>query len=214
MVIAERTNGHADAMVVEIPGIEVRRLSVHLIGDSELITHKWSEKAKKEMLSKQMKEGKQAKEAKDPWMDFCYAAYWITPMPERPTPEDIASARFGMPAVAFKAAAVGACRHADMKMTEARGAFHVNGEFVEILGSPEIREDMVRVGMGTADLRYRPGFKTWSADLDISYNTRAISPGQIVNLLNLAGFGVGVGEWRPEKNGPYGRFHVANRADE
>ena len=32
---------------------------------------------------------------------------------------------------------------------------------------------------------------------------------QILNLFNTAGFAVGVGEWRMEKDGQYGLFHVA-----
>jgi hypothetical protein len=95
-------------------------------------------------------------------------------------------------------------------MTEARGAFHVDGEMVAIqAGPPKMRQDMVRVGMGTADVRFRGEFTQWAVDLTVSYNAAALSPEQIVNLFNLAGFGVGVGEWRPEKDGGYGRFHVA-----
>jgi hypothetical protein len=30
-----------------------------------------------------------------------------------------------------------------------------------------------------------------------------------VNLFNTAGFGVGIGEWRSEKDGQHGMFHVA-----
>jgi hypothetical protein len=72
-----------------------------------------------------------------------------------------------------------------------------------------MREDMVRVGMGTADIRYRPEFTEWSVKLPIKYNADAISLDQLVNLFTLAGFGVGVGEWRPERDGQYGMFHVA-----
>jgi hypothetical protein len=116
--------------------------------------------------------------------------------------------------MAFKAAAVGACRFTDgLKMTEARGAFHVDGELAKIEGEPTMREDMVRVGMGTADIRYRGEFQSWRTTLEISYNADAISIGMIVNLFNLAGFGVGVGEWRPEKDGSYGRFHVAGEGE-
>ena len=55
----------------------------------------------------------------------------------------------------------------------------------------------------------------WPTDgtLDITYNASAITPAQVVNLLNIGGFGVGVGEWRPEKDGGFGRFHVATEAD-
>ena len=41
------------------------------------------------------------------------------------------------------------------------------------------------------------------------YNASAVSPEQIINYFNIGGFGVGVGEWRPEKDGQWGRFHVA-----
>ncbi len=186
---------------IEVPQIEVERLQLTMIGDSPLIVHAWSEKAKKEMLDKQMKKAKQAKVAKDPERDYQDAFYFT---------ED---GKYGFPCVGFKAAAVTACRYADMKMTAARGAFHVEGEMVEIIGEPRMREDMVRIAMGTADIRYRPEFPEWKVTLTVAYNVRAISVEQIINLFNIAGFGVGVGEWRPEKDGQYGRFHVETQAD-
>lgn len=199
MTTATRNGNHAtEAMSIEVPRIDVRQLQITLIGDSPLISHKWSEKAKKEMLDKQMKKAKTAKEAKDPERDFKESLY-VHP-----------EGGYGFPCVAFKAAAVGACRFADgVRMTEARGAFHVNGELARIEGEPTMREDMVRIAMGTADIRYRGEFREWRTTLDISYNGASLSPAQIINLFNLAGFGVGVGEWRPEKDGPFGRFHVA-----
>lgn len=183
---------------VSVPRINVQHMQLTLIGDSPLISHKWSEKAKKEMLDKQMKRAKTAKAAKDPEQDYRDSMY------------EIPDGGYGFPCVAFKAAAVSACRFADgMKMTEARGAFHVVGELAPLVGEPAMREDMVRVGMGTADIRYRGEFRLWRTTLAIDYNADAISAEQIVNLFNLAGFGVGVGEWRPERDGSYGRFHVS-----
>lgn len=88
------------------------------------------------------------------------------------------------------------------------GAFHIMGDLVEIEGTPEMREDMVRVGMGVADMRFRGEFKTWSACIPIRYNQGVFSAEQIVNLFNLGGFGCGVGEWRPEKGGSFGMYHV------
>ena len=192
----------AEALRIEIPKIDVGHLEITLVGDSPLISHRWSEKAKKQMLDKQMKVAKKGKEAKDPKRDYEESLYTHP------------GGGHGFPCVAFKAAAVSACRFSDgIKMTEARGAFHVVGELAKIDGEPSMREDMVRVGMGTADIRYRGQFEKWRVTLTVSYNKTALSPEQIVNLFNIAGFGVGVGEWRPEKDGSYGRFHVAGEKE-
>ena len=183
---------------ISIPQIAIQHLEVKVVGDSPLITHAWAEKAIRQIKDKQAKKATKGREAREPEADY-EAAFYRT--------DDGVPA---MPSVAFKSAAVSACRDLDKKMTEARGRFHVEGELIEIIGEPRMREDMVRVGMGTADIRYRPEFVKWSAILPITYNSTQISPEQIINLLNVAGFGVGVGEWRPENNGQYGRFHVAS----
>jgi hypothetical protein len=76
-----------------------------------------------------------------------------------------------------------------------------------------MREDMVKIAMGTADLRYRGEFSDWHARLLVRYNANVLSESQILNLINVAGFAVGVGEWRPEKDGMNGMFHVADERD-
>jgi hypothetical protein len=185
----------AEAMT--LPKMNIQSFQITLKGDSSLICHKWSEKAKKEMRDKQMKRATAARAAKDPQKDFEESLY------SHP------DGGYGFPSVAFKAAAVDACSQIEaITKVEARGAFHIDGELVKIDGKPTMREDMVRVGMGTADLRYRGEFKEWKATLTIRHNANVLSAEQIVNLFNTAGFAVGVGEWRPQKDGSHGMFHV------
>ena len=205
-----KTTNEETLLGVVIPEIQQKTLVLKVVGDSPLISHKWSEKAKKEILEKQMKKATKAKEAKDPWMDYCESLYWLTPMPERPTQENIEQAKFGFPATAFKAAAIDAGYQQGYlaKKTTARGAFYIVGDMVEIEGTPNIREDMVKIGMGIADIRYRGEFRDWSAKLTIRYNPNVMSAEQIVNLINLGGFSNGVGEWRQSKDGCFGIFHV------
>jgi hypothetical protein len=193
----------AEKITIKIPKIAIGHLEITLVGDSPLICHKWSEKAKKEMLDKQMKAATEGKAAKDPQRDYEESLYVLP-----------GGGGYGFPCVAFKDAAVSACRFSEgITMTIARGAFHVVGELAKIDGEPSMREDMVRIGMGTADIRYRGQFEKWRVTVMITYNKSALSPQQIVNLFKIAGFGVGVGEWRPEKNGSYGRFHVAGERE-
>lgn len=184
---------------ITLPPMSLQTIKLTVIGDSALICHAWSAKAKKQMLDKQMKKAVEKRAAKDPERDYEESLYHYP------------GGGFGFPAVGFKAAMVSACRFADgVKMTELRGALHIIGDMVKIEGEPRPREDMVRVGMGVADIRYRGEFPKWRAQLTITFNASVISAEQIANLLNIAGFGVGVGEWRPERNGSFGRFHVAS----
>ena len=190
---------------VTIQGIEIKRVDIKVNGTAPLIVHKWSEKAKKEMLDKQMKKAKSAKEAKDPDALFNEALYRMSGRPDA----------YGFPAVGFKSAAVDACSMvSDMTKVGARGAFHIQGDMIELRYSEVVkREDMVRIGMGTADVRIRPEFKDWSVEIEVRYNSGVISLDQLANLFNVAGFSIGVGEWRPQKDGSFGMFHVGSAVD-
>ena len=105
------TNGHDTEVQVPatkleaiiLPLMRKETLRLELIGTSPLITHAWSEKAKKEMLDKQMKKAKPAKEAKDPFQDYVDSMYWMSPKPKKVTEAAINKATFGFPSVAFKA---------------------------------------------------------------------------------------------------------------
>lgn len=201
---------------ITIPAINIQTAVIRVVGDSPLIMHKWSEKAKKEILDKQMKKAKsKGHDAKDPVRDFIDSMYWLEGEPEEKTEAGFMQAiqngaRFGFPSVAFKASAVAAGFRSGVtkNMVSMNAAFHIDGELVEIKGVPEMREDMVRVGMGVADIRYRGEFKEWSATFQVKYNASAISLEQLVNLFNLGGFACGLGEWRPEKGGAFGMYHV------
>ena len=193
---------------IQLPELKIQTMRILLIGDSSLICHAWSHKAKSQMLAKQMKQAKQGKEAKDPEQDFKDSLY----------PHE--QGGYGFPAVAFKSAAVDACSHIQgVTKVEARGAFHINGEYIRLLdhkGKPAVptpREDMVRIAMGTADIRFRGEFQQWRAEIELRYNVNVLSPAQIVNLFNTAGFAIGVGEWRPQKDGSHGMFHVQREGE-
>lgn len=207
--------------VIEIRPIEIKKVTVRVVGDTPLIMHAWSEKAKRMMLEAQMGIAKgKKKEVKNPADDFIRSMYWLTPMPEDGTMESFEEAvangaRFGFPVTAFKQAAISAAYRmgwAKDKMSM-RGAFFIDSDengMIEIHSdTPEMREDMVKVGMGTADIRYRGEFKNWYADLTIRYNANGqYSLENIVNIINAGGYVCGVGEWRPERDGQNGMFHV------
>lgn len=219
---------------IAIRKTEYSTAKIKIVGDSPLIVHAWSEKAKREMFEAQTGKGKTKKKpCKMPFDDFARALYWITDMPttvikdecngemrEVVTEElfDTAieeGAKFGFPANSFKIAGNSAAyRMGWVKNQMAlRGAYFITseyGELAEIKGDkPMIREDTVKVGMGSSDLRYRPIFKNWHCDLTLTVDKGyGLSMDDVVNVINAGGSGVGIGEWRPERDGIFGRYHV------
>ena len=216
--------------VITIQPVEKVTAEITIIGETPLIVHAWSEKAKKEMLDAQQGKAKgKKKDFKNPVADFIRSMYWLDGMPNIPdgaTEEECEQifndaiakgARFGFPAVAIKKAAVSAAYRQGITKDKvsANGSFWLLGindvEFVEIESDepPVMREDMVKIGMGTADLRYRGEFKNWKCKCRISYlKNGAFDLESIVSMINLGGFACGLGEWRTEKGGISGAFRV------
>ena len=164
------------------------------------------------------KADKKAREPKDPFDDFIQSMYWLTEKPES-TPDAFDNAvrngaKWGFPVTAIKKAANTAAYEQKWVKNRngLRGAYFLRteyGELAEIKGCvPEIREDPVTV-QGSADLRYRAEYKNWYMDLILSFNENGtISFDQIVNCINAGGGCYGIGEWRPQKDGVHGMFHV------
>jgi hypothetical protein len=211
MATATKSNGAGKVDgVSEGPAVVLKRLErvtvdVPIEGTSELITHRWSEKAKRMMLEAQMNRGTRAKkEPKNPEADYESSIYRL------------ADGRCAIPATAFKAALVGAVRHFDgLTMVQAKAALFVSPEegtdLVPIVGTPHMREDMVRLESGVADIRYRAGFWPWSATLKVTFLPHMLDVSSVFALVDAAGLG-GVGEWRPSApksaSGSYGMFRV------
>jgi hypothetical protein len=46
-------------------------------------------------------------------------------------------------------------------------------------------------------------------DMILEYNASAdITLEQILNVVNAGGYTCGIGEWRPEKDGSFGKYHI------
>lgn len=214
--------------IIEIKPIEMKKVTLKLVGDTPLIMHAWSAKAKREMLEAQQGKAKgKRKDPKNPVFDFIESMYWITGKPEvenSMSEEDCEKvfteaiengATFGFPVTAFKQAAISAAYRMGWSKDKMslRGVFFIDSNedgLVEIKSdAPIMREDMVKIGMGTADIRYRGEFRNWSVELTVTFNQNGnYSLENIINIINAGGYVCGVGEWRPERDGQNGMFHV------
>jgi hypothetical protein len=200
-----------------------------IVGDTPLITHAWSEKAKKEMLAKQVKSTKPGREQRKPEDDFVDSLYEIGTDPRT------GKLAYGFPSMGVKNAIL-AVAHKDkgIPRSSVLQALWIDAPIVRtrpalagavcdmplariFAGEPEIREDMVKIGSGlkkTANLAYRGQFRYWAMRLSVRYNPAVLSPEALVFLISEAGIACGLGEWRNERHGVFGRFHVASLAEE
>lgn len=208
---------------IALPKMNIGTAEVNIIGVTPLIVLRFSEKAKNAMLGKQTGTAKAGREKKDPLALFKESSY-----------KD--EEGFLMPSVCFKAACVSSANDVEEKMTNMRRAFHVRGEFVRLICPPlpspiseydieyaeklkwehkhgcSMRCDPVRNASGVADLRFRSFFPVWSCKLTIDFNESIVSLERLLMLFVAAGFGNGIGEWRPgskeSRTGTFGRFSV------
>jgi hypothetical protein len=199
----------------------VLRFRFWIVGDTPLICHAWSQKAKLDMLKAQGGATASAKAKRDPEQDFLDSLYEMGD----------GTGVYGFPITAVKKAFL-ACAHKDrgIPRSDVMQALWLDAEMisvrpalkgaicdmplVRIYGSePVMREDMVRIGVGlrkTANLAYRGQFTRWALPISGNINPLMVEPHHLVFLGRNAGTGIGIGDWRNEKGGWFGAFHIAD----
>jgi hypothetical protein len=189
-------------MAINIKPIQQKRMTVRIVGTSPLQQHQWDEKAKRMMREKQAGKKSKEREVRDPQAEFEAATYRTE------------KGKYGFPGMALKRAIIAAA-HKDLgiEKTMVRKALFLHipdpGGIIEMdCKPPRMREDMMRVGMGSVDLRYRPEFEQWAATVDIEFDSELLTDQDVITLIDRAGFGVGIGEGRPEVGRDFGRFKV------
>ncbi|AZM51822.1 hypothetical protein DMA15_03825 [Streptomyces sp. WAC 01529] len=188
---------------IQLEKIDAETIRIPIVGTSPLIVHRFSEKAKRQMLDN-MQGRKSPKQSKDPEAEYEAAFYHLK------------DGGYGFPVIAFKAATIGGARfYQGVTMTALRQFMFFRGEvgddgrgMTRIDGTPHMREDTVTVGRGGHDLRYRPEFPEWTTALDVVYVKSMLTRESVISLIAAGGMGVGVGEWRPEKGGDFGTYDI------
>lgn len=203
--------------------VQFKRFTVWLVGDTPLITHAWSEKARREMLEKQVKATKGGRDVRDPQADYASSLY------------EMGDNAYGFPAMGIKNCILSSAHKdrgiprtvvmsalwIDADMVRARPALAgaiCDMPLIRIYGTaPEMREDMVKIGSGlnkTATLAYRGQFTVWAMKVSGRFNSTVLTPDALAFLVQQAGTESGLGEWRNERKGMFGSFHLATAEEE
>lgn len=62
-------------------------------------------------------------------------------------------------------------------------------------------------------MRHRPRLNSWAAEINLDVDQTMIEPEVVHQLLEESGKRLGLGDYRPERGGPFGRFSVIRWAE-
>lgn len=185
--------------VYDVPKPET--ITIPITGTSSFLSHRKDEKAGQKWEQKMMGKGNK-REVTNPEEEWEASTYFH---PKTRVPCILGRA--------VKSAIVSAAKGYWEKgaWRGVRGTVKIPEEFIPIkYGEMNKRRDFLPLMGGRGHHNsYRVEFIDWSATIKIRYDANFINPEKIVNLLNRAGFSIGIGDDRPEKGGEHGTFVVA-----
>jgi len=187
--------------VVTIPPLNLKVAVFTIEGTTPYVQNKFSAKAREEMRIKQEAGSTRKKGGKRAAKDFrqCY----------KDAQHIAVEGWHGIPAPAFRAAMISACRICGFQMTRAKLAVFVLADGIDrddytplvkiTKGTPEYTEYTVRNETGVVDIRPRPMWQAgWQAEVRVQFDADMFTLDDVANLLLRAGMQVGIGEGRPD----------------
>jgi hypothetical protein len=199
------------ANTIEIQTIELAQATYQLYGITPLIMHRFDWKAWQELLMPSRKKNQAEKEASlkhDPVNEFRNCIYLnrdrtrkaLIHLPEGAIHQCVAAAAIDMPGA---------------KRTQMERLTGVVDTQIDLFGVPQMFMRMVRNSdmNRTPDVRTRPIFPQWACSVTIRWVKNRLTEKTIGNLIGAAGQIVGIGDWRPERGGSYGRFNLVAHDD-
>ena len=203
----------AKTEVIEIKPLNLKTATITIVGDSDLILNKMNDINTKELIDKRKDKAKDTAKP-NVWEGIITSMHWYNGKPTDYSEEGLLQAfkenapcitGFGLKK-SFGQAVVQ--NKIDTYATKFNAAINIiaKGDLVPVqFAEHHIDEKLMSPKKGSPVLVHLNRFCGWKADFTIQYTENAFSLEQIVNIVNLAGFGNGIGSGR---SSGYGRYHV------
>lgn len=202
--------------VIELKNIDLKRATIYIEGDSDLVLNKMNARAIRILTNPKGS----LREEPNIWEDIITAVHWDRELPKKDTRELTEEdyvwllnnahpcfTAFGMKKALCAAVTRNEIDKYSTKFDNAMNVVADRGLIPIEFTEASIDERLMSPKRGAPVLCRINHFSGWKAKFDISYTTNVYSLNQIVNIINLAGFGLGIGSGRTSG---YGRFHVSN----
>jgi len=199
---------------IEVKAINPRRVIVTIEGDSDLILNKMNDVSTRQLIDQRKDKAKDLTKPNE-WEQVITAMHWLNGKPTEYSEESLVDAlqnnapcltAFGLKK-SFGQAVVR--NEIDTYATKFDASVNVIGKgdgLVPIrFAEHHIDEKLMSPKKGSPVLVRLNRFSGWQADIEISFIENVYSQEQVINIINLAGFGLGIGSGR---SSGYGRYHV------
>lgn len=204
--------------VIELQPINVKHAQIYIEGDGDLVLNKMNRRNERTLLAD---DRKKIREVPNVWEDIITAIHWQKPLQCTDTYAECTEemlhnlltnnapciSAFGLKK-SFGQAVVR--NEIDTYATKFDNAVNVIAErnLVPVKFAEWSLDERLMSPKRGAPVTVRIShFSGWSANFQIDYTDHVFSLEQIVNIINLAGFGLGIGSGRTSG---YGRYHVAD----
>lgn len=205
---------------LELKKIEVKAAEIHIEGDSDLILNKPNAYYERDCRSHD--EGTTSvKQKPNMWEDILTSVTWTIPLPVKDTYEECCEEIYhymmehAKPCISsyglWKSVGDAVVRNeVDNYATKIRNAFNisaVNNAIPVDFTEANVDSKLMPLKKGGHTIAKLNRFSGWKCHFTIRYTENVYTLDQIVNFINLAGFGLGIGSGR---NSGYGRYHVVD----
>lgn len=206
--------------VIEVKAPAVRYTNITIVGDGDLVLNKMNARTIRELTAARNGCAK-SKDVPNIWEDVITAIHWRDEYPVKDTYSELSEAwlekmleenapcitAFGLKKSFMQAVTQNKIDKYSTAFNASVNIVSTGGKIPVTFSAYHIDEKLMSPKRGAPVLARLSRFSGWSATFTISYVETAYSLEQIVDIINLAGFGLGIGSGR---SSGYGRYHVVS----
>lgn len=201
--------------IIEIKPMDIRTARITIMGDGDLVLNKMNDVTAKGLVDKRKDKAKDLTKP-NVWEEIITALHWRDGKPSDFSEEGLHKAleenapcitSFGLKK-SFGDAVV------RNEIDKYKTKFDANMNIIAPAGLVPIAfsehfidEKLMSPKKGSPVLVHINRFSGWSATFTVQHTMNVYSLEQVINIINLAGFGIGIGSGRTSG---YGRYHVEN----
>lgn len=200
--------------IIEIKKVDPQIVTVHIVGDTDLVLNKMNDVTTRQLVDARKDKAKKI-ETPNVWEEIITSIHWRDGKPTDFSEQGMYDAlvnnapcltAFGLKKSFGEAVVRLGIDTYSTKFDASVNILGTGGLIPIKFAEHVIDEKLMSPKKGAPVLVHLNRFVGWSADIDITFIDSVYSSEQLVNIINLAGFGIGIGSGR--RSCGYGRYHV------